>query len=699
MAGPAETSFNALLHADSDFNLPDSDAEVSAALEAYGVHFKKGKSAKAQEERLDLLSGLLWLHVHAQDMSTAISAASDGQQRRLADALRLDFTKDGRSAHWPALLSRKILANAVPGQTPRKRKAPDPSLDGQIKKPGGNPLPSDDVEAAAPKRARRAPAGKGASATSVVSDGSKSDSDASHSAADEPVVVSDDDLAAPAARMPPDLGSGAPFAKLVRSICSRRWVPSSCFETDLTAAQGRTLWRARLWSGKDRTAYDKMITKQANRKDRSSRREDPNLVACPHRLTFAWSGEYCVDLEAKHLAMVCTCESISDWAGGAGRTLGGSTARAAYLQVHTELLEAWTGITEQVARNEHVGAVSIKAVFDLVEVFLERRYTRYATVLPEGRLREEVLANVARQIDELRDYFVAFNDSLADRCKREPYAERARFAGDRYLALLGPAVAAILYGADGPSSSAARAVLGGGAAAATTPPARRSIIKSVAFEPTPPATPSGPPAPPAAAPPALASPPAAAWPSYPAGPPPYFPGGGTFAFGGPGGSFASPPHGSAAWGGYAASPPGPAFAPGPPAGGPASRARAPPVKTEPGAGAEEEKPYLGQPQHGYVSGTDCASVPANEVRRPACGCLNHKLSYVPGLHATWDCPLRYIDQCGHCPGFNLDGSRDPAQWQGDNLTRAAKQAWIALIAENKLTVPKARGARAPLFHL
>jgi hypothetical protein len=47
MAGPAETSFNALLHADSDFNLPDSDAEVVAALAAYGVNFNKTKSAMA----------------------------------------------------------------------------------------------------------------------------------------------------------------------------------------------------------------------------------------------------------------------------------------------------------------------------------------------------------------------------------------------------------------------------------------------------------------------------------------------------------------------------------------------------------------------------------------------------------------------------------------------------------------------------
>jgi hypothetical protein len=136
MAGPAETSFIALLHADSDFNLPDSDAEVVAALSAYGVAFKKGKTAKEVEDRLDLLSGLLWLHVHANDMSTAISAASDGQQRRLADALRLNFAKDGNSPLWPTLLSRKILAHAVPGQTPQKRKAPDSRLDGQIKKPG-----------------------------------------------------------------------------------------------------------------------------------------------------------------------------------------------------------------------------------------------------------------------------------------------------------------------------------------------------------------------------------------------------------------------------------------------------------------------------------------------------------------------------------------------------------------------------------
>jgi hypothetical protein len=96
-----------------------------------------------------------------------------------------------------------------------------------------------------------------------------------------------------------------------------------------------------------------------------------------------------------------------------------------------------------------------------VEGFLERRYPRYAAVLPAGRLREEVLANVARQHEELHAYFEAFNRSLTDRCRCKDYAEQARYAGDRYLALLGPAMAALLDGDDG-QSFASRALLPAG---------------------------------------------------------------------------------------------------------------------------------------------------------------------------------------------------------------------------------------------
>ena len=44
-------------------------------------------------------------------------------------------------------------------------------------------------------------------------------------------------------------------------------------------------------------------------------------------------------------------------------------------------------------------------------------------------------------------------------------------------------------------------------------------------------------------------------------------------------------------------------------------------------------------------------------------------------------------------GFHRDGSRDPAQWHGENLTRAAKDAW----AREDLMVPSIDGAAAPPF--
>ncbi len=51
--------------------------------------------------------------------------------------------------------------------------------------------------------------------------------------------------------------------------------------------------------------------------------------------------------------------------------------------------------------------------------------------------------------------------------------------------------------------------------------------------------------------------------------------------------------------------------------------------------------------------------------------------YEPGPHATWDCPHRYIQRYGYCPGFNPDGTKDQAQWLPDNiLTRAAKDRWL-----------------------
>ncbi len=104
MAGPAETPFNALPHADSDHALPDSDIEVIAAPPAYGVLFMS-------RARLDLLSGLLRLHTHAPDLTVALSTASDDWQRRLVVALRLDYATDGKTTLCQPLANPSITAD------------------------------------------------------------------------------------------------------------------------------------------------------------------------------------------------------------------------------------------------------------------------------------------------------------------------------------------------------------------------------------------------------------------------------------------------------------------------------------------------------------------------------------------------------------------------------------------------------------
>ena len=110
---------------------------------------------------------------------------------------------------------------------------------------------------------------------------------------------------------------------------------------------------------------------------------------------------------------------------------------------------------------------------------------------------------------------------------------------------------------------------------------------------------------------------------------------------------------------------------------------------------------MSQPLHVYVAGTDSCTVPAGMCLRPQCSCANRlaPLGIHPGLHATWDCPLRYFERCCFCPGFNRDGSKDPTQWMpnGEVLTRAAKDAWVKLIERDNLPIANDPGARAPDF--
>ena len=77
-------------------------------------------------------------------------------------------------------------------------------------------------------------------------------------------------------------------------------------------------------------------------------------------------------------------------------------------------------------------------------LLLERRYERLALVLRPGRAREEILANSARQISEVRTMWDEFSANIAERASRLPNDRRAGFLAERYIALLGPAMDVVL---------------------------------------------------------------------------------------------------------------------------------------------------------------------------------------------------------------------------------------------------------------
>ena len=102
-----------------------------------------------------------------------------------------------------------------------------------------------------------------------------------------------------------------------------------------------------------------------------------------------------------------------------------------------------------------------------------------------------------------------------------------------------------------------------------------------------------------------------------------------------------------------------------------------PLNAQSQARKAEGHPHTFQPQHAWVTGNDCATFRGRTQQHPPCGMCT-KVQGGAGPHASWDCPLRYWKVYGTCPGFLRDGSRDPSQWQGDNMARSAKLEWACL---------------------
>ena len=134
-----KTTFLALFAEESAAALPSGDAEISAALDAYGAIYNKGSTKKQKEIRAETLAGLSWLHLNHGDVASALKRVSVPQQQLLASALGLDYDAYSAKPQWPTMLSRAIAARAVPGDTPVKRKdkrKKKPEASSRAEKPG-----------------------------------------------------------------------------------------------------------------------------------------------------------------------------------------------------------------------------------------------------------------------------------------------------------------------------------------------------------------------------------------------------------------------------------------------------------------------------------------------------------------------------------------------------------------------------------
>jgi hypothetical protein len=133
--------------------------------------------------------------------------------------------------------------------------------------------------------------------------------------------VVDLDPPAPLDRMPNILGSCAAFASLVAAKCKRSWVATAVIESEVPTSSRGHFFQGKMWDNSEHKKYNRMISQQQSASGRAQRQENPNRVACPHRLTFAYSNDDELAIEASHLIMVWSGENLSDFAGESGREL------------------------------------------------------------------------------------------------------------------------------------------------------------------------------------------------------------------------------------------------------------------------------------------------------------------------------------------------------------------------------------------
>ena len=508
---------------------------------------------------------------------------------------------------------------------------------------------------------------------------------------------------------------------LIKRLCKARWLRGEKLREDLPGHWYNLLYCGHSWDNKKQLEYER-VRKKAG-KGAQARREDPNNPAWVHRLSLVYSGDDRLAVDAKHLALLVRGESLSDYGG---QEEADYRRREAYTEHLKGLRERWQHFMAALNSRRLPGDLEISGVVAMIQTTLARRYAAMKKAVgTRGSAATEVLANTARQYREVREYFERFGGQVNQQALlMGDYSARVEYLGGRWLGLLRPAVEVVLsmetYDASKDELSLGRAV---GTTTVTLSgqgsPAPKRSRKESGSDPqsqTVAASVSQPPLQlhgfqmhgPAALPFAALH---AGLPPQPWGfvaPQPYGPG---FAVPPPPPPPYQPPAAAAssapaAGSGSAPAPAAPAakrkvnFADGSAGRQAPAQAPAPIIKKE-----KEHPPstgFLGLPAHAWVCGANAAPPPPQDGSAsflPACRC-REDLQFV-GPHATWDCPLRYFERRGSCPGFFPSGQRDPSAWSGDNITDATKRLWRHFVSahDGLPALEQAKSARtgAPNF--
>ena len=545
--------------------------------------------------------------------------------------------------------------------------------------------------------------------------------------------------------LPAVLDASAELKARVEAACGKApaWRPSA----DLIVCLRGTDWFTRLYrdankSPKQLRDYEKYLEPVLT----AENRDDPLWL---HRLTLLYRGDAGFSQDAKMFALLAVGESPTDYASSAG--FRDSDGMRKYVDAVAGLKAQWV-LIEQSAQ---AGCDPGESVYGNFKSQFLGMYARRYTLMHSHLLghasstddsvrlaAREVLSHSARQCLEIQVYTKRFFDDVCSRAGTMgatwTFSARAGFVHQRVLAVFGDAVKIFIENDGGLHPGLAWQV--GAAAAAGAPPAPTaspwfSLVSSrpggpgssPLWGPPPPYAPPGaspapslgyalgaaggaslgPPGPPQGDPRPVAPHPVDGWQGQGSGS-----GGGAQRGAKRGlqaamdGAYSQPGAGQGGPGGAGpgrSDGRGPAAEPAPP---PSSRVRFDPVvKVEQhqggavggvGGSGQQKDGHLALPAHHWILGKFAPFLGPGSLQ-PECMCWKkfdaHQQAGI-GPHARWDCPLRFVAQCGYCPGFTNSGLRLRSAWvDHDTMTPDTVEEWKRLIEAKGLR--PARGAPGP----